>query len=85
MWAPLMQSADIHDFLVYNPWMPSKNGKNKTISNFRAGFRLGSFPNIPMPVQNGFQLPQPLEEDIKAPLRDKTSTSPLVQDYAANI
>jgi hypothetical protein len=36
---------------------------------------MGSFPNITILVQNGFQLPHPLGEDIKAPLRAKTPDS----------
>jgi hypothetical protein len=67
-----MQIKNIHDFLVCNLQMPSKNGKNKIIMSFRGFFLVGLISNIPMPVQNRFQLPQPLEEDIKAPLRDKT-------------
>jgi hypothetical protein len=46
---------------------------------------MGSFPNITILVQNGLQLPHPLGEDIKAPLRAKTWTSLLVQGYVVDI
>jgi hypothetical protein len=36
-WDPLMQSMDIHEFLVCNLWMPPKNGKIKYLV-FLGGF-----------------------------------------------
>jgi hypothetical protein len=64
--------------------MPSKNGKNTTILIFQTVFWLDSFSNVPMSVQNIFQIPQAIEESIKAPLRDNKKRL-LVQGYVAKI
>jgi hypothetical protein len=84
MWDPLMQSMDIHDFLVCNPQMPSKNGKNKIILSFQAGFSVGLISQHPHAHTKWIPTPPTSWGRYKITIEGKYMGIPLVQDYAVS-